>query len=401
MKAKAAIGEFRLATPAASDTPIELPAPTAARPSLQFKSIFYYGMGYKELEEAVGILGNIPGGNVPENQAEPPSITNSAAGAGYLDSSAGAPDSQHRFSGAVITSGSQGPEFDILFRNQTDLRPGLNQPYTPYTANNEPDFWGRSASKTKVIKGIGSVFYNLSGNYSLPEGAKMNPGKRLYTFNAITRFTTRQFDKTTAGIQIQGGYLPGNFIPAGITLFANSNPLKKLNISGKYSLNITYNGLSPWSRYMPSTNYNDLITAAASYHLTPKFDLTGSVTKNGNSASRLSQYVYEGGMAWRPSPAASTNLTLRLTEFGPLKAYELLAGYNQKFSNTSNLAFNTDFRQDWCGLSHGRVDMSYAMVKGKIIITPSAGAGMDEVSRTRNLYSWNVMLKITAPIGIF
>ncbi|MDA8174848.1 MAG: hypothetical protein M0018_09710, partial [Nitrospiraceae bacterium] len=262
-------------------------------------------------------------------------------------------------------------------------------------------FWSSSASKTKVIKGIGSIFYNLSGNYSLPEGAKMNPGKRLYTFNAITRFTTRQFDKTTAGIQIQAGYLPGNLIPAGITLFANSNPLKKLSISGKYSLNMTYNGLSPWSRYMPSMNYIDQITGAASYHLTPKFDLNGSVTKSGNSASRLSQYIYEGGMAWRPSPATSTNLTLRLTEFGPLKAYELLAGYNQKLSNASNLAFNTDFRQDWCGLAHGRLDMSYAMKKGEIIITPSAGAGMDEVSRSRNLYSWNIMLKITAPFGIF
>ncbi|MDA8173059.1 MAG: hypothetical protein M0018_00555, partial [Nitrospiraceae bacterium] len=151
MKAKAAIGEFRLAAPTISDITIELPAPTATRPSLQFKSVFYYGMGYTELGEAVGILGNIPGGNMPENKAATPGITNSVA-EDYSDSGtgvqlAGAPDSRNRFSGAVITPGSQGPEFDILFRNQMYLRTGLNQPYTPYTANNEPDFWSSSASK--------------------------------------------------------------------------------------------------------------------------------------------------------------------------------------------------------------------------------------------------------------
>ena len=400
VRAKAANGSaFRLSVPK------QLQSPVMKQPSLQFKNSSEYDKlvgNVIQLNEKKSM--DVPGRNFSGYEAIAPHPEEEAPGgdsvSGIQFPLAGVPRGLRRFSRKVITPGRQGPGVTSEFRNGPGIPPGLFP--SERVMNGEAGQWGSSTSKTHIIKDTGSVFYTVSGNYNMPEGIVMDPGNRVYAFNAISRFTSRKFDKTIAGVQVQSGYLPGSVIPMGATLFANSEPLKKLSVSGKYSLNMTYTGLTPESRYERPLNYNDQMAGTLTYKLTPKLDLNGSVTRNTNSAvPGLAQYVYEGGMALKPGASNDIHTTLRLTKSGPMSSYEALAGYDQKVSSKASLSFNSDLQEDWAGMVHGRLDMSYGLKKGKFVITPSSGVGMDEVSRFQNLYSWNLMLKLTAPLGLF
>ncbi|MDA8388305.1 MAG: hypothetical protein M0Z58_06575 [Nitrospiraceae bacterium] len=274
--------------------------------------------------------------------------------------------------------------------------PGLS----PYGEAEGADPWGgpdHGGGRTRgawVLSDKETFSGSTSMDWSLPDGPVPGRQMRVYSANAIGRFTTRRFAPVVLDVQTSGGYASEDgSMPLGFLLDAAAcNLCKRLTLHGSYGFDTVY---SDFDRIKAPVTHR--LGGSMGYKISPRIDLSGGATYTVTDyAHSPPQEVYQGGLAWRPAADDDVRGSIRLVNSAGETGYAVSAGYRRRFAGMANVSVGTGFTQDWLNLAHGHFSLSYSWRCGKYLLSASETVSMDEFPAPEPaLLGGSFMLKAT------